>query len=160
VITCKPARCRHFLARGRKVRRLSRALLIGLLLATTVYGPGAQAASPQPPAAPAQPPAPPPPQPYDAQLLRLSEILGALSYLTSICEPSQKDPLRAQMQALLDAEAPGPPRRDEYAGAYNRGYRGLAATYGRCTDNARALIARFREEGVAITRQVRSLYGG
>jgi len=115
-------------------------------------------------AAPTPPPQPPPPQappqPYDGQLLRLSEILGALSYLTSICDTGQKDPFRAQMQALLDAEANVSPRREEFAGAYNRGYRGLASTYARCTDNARVLIRRFRDEGVSITRQVRNLYGG
>lgn len=127
--------------------------LWGLLLSAPWLPASAWAAS-----APA--PAPAPAQPYDAQLLRLSEILGALSYLTSICEPAQKDPFRAQMQALIEAEANTSPRREEYAGAYNRGYRGLAATYARCTDNARALVGRFREEGVAITRQVRSLYGG
>jgi uncharacterized protein (TIGR02301 family) len=112
--------------------------------------------------APSPPPPPPqaPPQPYDGQLLRLSEILGALSYLTSICDAAQRDPFRAQMQALIDAEANTSPRREEFAGAYNRGYRGLASTYARCTDNARALIRRFRDEGVSITRQVRNLYGG
>ena len=112
-------------------------------------------------AAPQPPPAPPaPPQPYDGQLLRLSEILGSLSYLGTICEPGQKDPYRAQMQALLEAEATASPRREEYAGAFNRGYRGLANIYGRCTDNARALAGRFKVEGVAITRQVRKMYGG
>jgi len=92
--------------------------------------------------------------------LRLAEILGALSYLTSICEPQRKDPYRAEMQALIEAEASSSPRREEYAGAFNRGYRGVAATYARCTDNARTLAARYRQEGVAITRQVRSQYGG
>lgn len=87
-------------------------------------------------------------------------FLGALSYLTSICDTTPKDPFRAQMQALIDAEANASPRREEFAGAYNRGYRGLASTYARCTDNARALIRRFRDEGVSITRQVRNLYGG
>jgi uncharacterized protein (TIGR02301 family) len=133
-------------------------ILLGSLLGAPQLPLCAWAASPPP--APAQPPVQPPAQPYDPQLLRLSEILGALSYLTSICEPSQKDPFRVQMQALIDAEANTSPRREEYAGAFNRGYRGLAATYARCTDNARALVGRFREEGVAITRQVRSMYGG
>jgi len=117
------------------------------------------AATPAPPAAPAAPP-PSPGQPYDPQLLRLAEILGALSYLSSICEPARKDPYREQMQALIDAEANASPRRDEYAGAFNRGYRGFAATYMRCTDNARALVSRLRDEGVVIARQVRSQYGG
>ena len=130
--------------------------ILGLLLAS-LPAPGFAASAPAaPPPAPAQPP----PQPYDPQLLRLAEILGALSYLTSICEPTRKDPYRGQMQALIEAEANAAPRRDEYAGAFNRGYRGIAATYARCTDNARALVTRFRDEGVVITRQVRSQYGG
>jgi uncharacterized protein (TIGR02301 family) len=131
--------------------------LLGLLLAS-LPAPSSAASAPAP--APAPAPAQPPPQPYDPQLLRLAEILGALSYLTSICEPTRKDPYRSQMQALIEAEANATPRREEYAGAFNRGYRGIAATYARCTDNARALVARFRDEGVAITRQVRSQYGG
>lgn len=134
-------------------------VLAGLsLMALIVPERGLAATTPPPP-----PPAPPPqapPQPYDTQLLRLSEILGSLSYLTSICDSTQRDPFRAQMQALIDTEANASPRREEFAGAYNRGYRGLASTYARCTDNARALIRRFREEGVSITRQVRNLYGG
>jgi uncharacterized protein (TIGR02301 family) len=129
--------------------------LCALLLSAPPFPGGASAASVP---APAQSQAPP--QPYDAQLLRLAEILGTLSYLSSICDAAQKDPFRPQMQALLDAEAPTSPRREEFAGAYNRGYRGLSATYARCTDNARALIGRFRDEGVAIIRQVRNMYGG
>jgi uncharacterized protein (TIGR02301 family) len=125
---------------------------------TAGFVPSGGFAAPAPPPPPQPPQAPP--QPYDGQLLRLSEILGSLSYLTSICDPTQRDPFRAQMQALIDAEANAPPRREEFAGAFNRGYRGLASTYARCTDNARALIRRFRDEGVSITRQVRNLYGG
>lgn len=138
------------------------ALLLALAPSLLVAVPPAIAASPAAAPAPAPPPAPAPSpgQPYDPQLLRLSEILGALSYLSSICDPTHKDPYRAQMQALIDAEANASPRRDEYAGAFNRGYRGISTTYTRCTDNARLLIGRFRDEGVAITRQVRSQYGG
>jgi len=145
----------------RFARRQSR-LVLALVLANFAISSVFLAAGPLAAPAPSQPPPPPqaPPQPYDGQLLRLSEILGALSYLTSICDTTQKDPFRAQMQALLDAEANVSPRREEFAGAYNRGYRGLASTYARCTDNARALIRRFRDEGVSITRQVRNLYGG
>jgi uncharacterized protein (TIGR02301 family) len=145
---------------GRRGRLVMAVLLAALSMPTVLLPAGGVAAL----AAPAPPPPPPPPQappqPYDGQLLRLSEILGALSYLTSICDTTQKDPFRAQMQALIDAEANASPRREEFAGAYNRGYRGLASTYARCTDNARALIRRFRDEGVSITRQVRNLYGG
>ncbi len=136
------------------------AIVVGLAAfsATAVLLPSEALTAPAPPQP--QPPPQAPPQPYDGQLLRLSEILGSLSYLGSICDTSQRDLFRAQMQALIDAEANASPRREEFAGAFNRGYRGLASTYARCTDNARALIRRFRDEGVTITRQVRSLYGG
>jgi uncharacterized protein (TIGR02301 family) len=142
---------------GRR-RRLGIAVGVAALSMIALLMPSGGFAAPAPPAPPPPPQAPP--QPYDGQLLRLSEILGSLSYLTSICETTQRDPFRAQMQALIDAEATASPRREEFAGAFNRGYRGLASTYARCTDNARALIRRFRDEGVSITRQVRNLYGG
>ena len=145
--------------RGAPAAGVARATaLLCLCLAGAPSPLSALAASSAP--APASAPAQSPPQPYDPQLLRLAEILGALSYLTSVCDPSRKDPYRGQMQALIDAEANTSPRREEYAGAFNRGYRGFAATYTRCTDNARALVSRLRDEGVAIARQVRSQYGG
>lgn len=142
---------------------MAAAALCGLVLAQTL-APAAFAAGPAKPAqpaAPAPPPPPPPapPQPYDGQLLRLSEILGSLSYLASICDPSHKDPYRSQMQALLEAEASAPPRNEEFAGAFNRGYRGLEASYATCTENARALVDRLRVEGAVIARRVRSQYG-
>jgi uncharacterized protein (TIGR02301 family) len=139
---------------------LSLAVSVTFLPGSALCSPAAAASAPTPPSAPLPAPPPAPPQPYDAQLLRLSEILGSLSYLSSICDPTQQDPFRAQMQALLDAEATASPRREEFAGAYNRGYRGLAGIYARCTDNARALVGRFRDEGAGITRQVRKMYGG
>ena len=132
------------------------ALAALLFAAAPLQLPSYAASAPAPASAPVQAP----PQPYDPQLLRLAEILGALSYLTSICEPTRKDPYRGQMQALIEAEANASPRREEYAGAFNRGYRGISATYARCTDNARALVLRLRDEGVGIARQVRSQYGG
>jgi uncharacterized protein (TIGR02301 family) len=137
--------------------RASAAALASLLCAGEPSPLAALAASAP---SPATAPAPAPPQPYDPQLLRLAEILGALSYLGSLCEPARKDAYRVQMQALIEAEASATPRREEYAGAFNRGYRGISATYARCTDNARALVGRLRDEGVGIARQVRSQYGG
>jgi uncharacterized protein (TIGR02301 family) len=98
--------------------------------------------------------------PYDTLLLRLAEILGSLSYLNAMCAPGRGDPFHDKMEALIEAEATTPTRRAEFAGAYNRGSRGLAASYARCTDNARALMRRLRAEGATITRQLRSQYGG
>ena len=50
--------------------------------------------------------------PYDADLRRLAEILGALHYLRPLCgAPGEEQKWRAEMQALIDAETPSGSRR-------------------------------------------------
>ena len=97
---------------------------------------------------------------YENQLLRLSEIMGALAYLRDLCGDGDGAEYRAKMSALLDAEGTAPERREKLAGAYNRGYRGYETTYGQCTPNARAAIARFVAEGGRLARDISDRYGG
>ena len=47
------------------------------------------------------------PAPFEPDLMRLSEILGALQYLRALCGANEGQKWREQMQALLDAEAHG-----------------------------------------------------
>ena len=61
--------------------------------------------------------------PYDADLQRLAEILGALVYLRTVCKGNDAQKWREQMQALIDAEAPDGERRRKIIANYNRGYR-------------------------------------
>lgn len=115
---------------------------------------------------PAPEPEPPPQQPsdgsppYEAQLTRLSEIMGALAWLRSVCGDSDSAEYRARMAALLDAEATAPERRERLAGAYNRGYHGYETTYRACTPNARMAIARFLDEGGKIAHEISYRFGG
>jgi uncharacterized protein (TIGR02301 family) len=95
-----------------------------------------------------------PPPPYEPQLLRLAEILGALTYLKDICGAPDADQWRTRMQALLDAEPKTQLRKDHLAGAYNRGFNGYELTYNTCTDSARLIIQRFMTEGEKITHDV------
>ena len=97
---------------------------------------------------------------YENQLLRLSEIMGALAYLRDLCGDGDGAEYRAKMSALLDAEGTAPERREKLAGAYNRGYRGYETTYGQCTPNARAAITRFVAEGGRLARDISDRYGG
>ena len=97
---------------------------------------------------------------YENQLLRLSEIMGALAYLRDLCGDGDGAEYRARMATLLDAEGTTPDRRERLAGAYNRGYRGYETTYGQCTANARAAIARFVAEGGRLSRDISDRYGG
>jgi uncharacterized protein (TIGR02301 family) len=101
-----------------------------------------------------------PPPPYEPQLLRLSEILGALSYLRDICSAHDGDAWRAKMAALLEAEAKSQTRRERLAGAFNRGFRGYEVIYRTCTSNADTVIARYLDEGGRIARDINYRYGG
>lgn len=115
----------------------------------------------QTPAPEQKPAAEPPPAPYEPQLLRLSEILGALAYLRELCgAPKEGEELRKQMSALLDAEASTAARRARFAGAYNKGFRGFELTYRTCTANAELVVERYLAEGAQIAREVASRFGG
>ncbi len=97
-------------------------------------------------------------KPYDPQIMRLSEILGALTYLRDLCGDADASQWRARMQALLDAEGTPPSRRDRLAGAYNRGIEGYSLSYRICTPNAHAVIERFLAEGGRIAKAVENRY--
>jgi uncharacterized protein (TIGR02301 family) len=96
--------------------------------------------------------------PFDAALERLAEILGSLQYLRGICGANEGNKWRAEMQALLDAEAPSGPRRAEFIARFNRGYRAYLQTYRTCTPAADLAIRRYLEEGSKIAREVTARY--
>ena len=97
--------------------------------------------------------------PFENDLLRLSEILGGLHYLRGLCTPSEGQKWRAEMQALIDAEAPaGTPRRAHMMASFNRGFRGFQQTYRTCTPAADLAIRRYLEEGAKIARDVTARY--
>jgi uncharacterized protein (TIGR02301 family) len=114
------------------------------------------------PAKVAVPPAPPAQQdarPYDGQILRLSEILGALTYLRNLCGDNDSETWRKRMQALLDAEGTTTTRRDRLAGAFNSGMSGYQISYKVCTPNAQLVIDRFLKEAAQIAKSVETRYG-
>ena len=86
--------------------------------------------------------------------------MGALAYLRDLCGDGDGAEYRAKMSSLLDAEGTAPERREKLAGAYNRGYRGYETTYGQCTQNARAAIARYVSEGGRLSRDISDRYSG
>jgi uncharacterized protein (TIGR02301 family) len=100
-----------------------------------------------------------PARPYDPEILRLAEILGALTYLDALCASNPQDDWRARMQALLQADAKTAARKERLAGSYNRGLHDYARTYHLCTPNAQAIITRFLAEGAGISHEVVNRYG-
>ena len=96
--------------------------------------------------------------PYEAEMQRLSEILGALHYLRDICGAKEGQAWRNEMQALVDAEAPSGERRERLVASFNRGYRGFQQAYRACTPAADYAIRRYLEEGSRIARDITARY--
>lgn len=121
---------------------------------------------PRPPAPPRVPklapqPDTPPPEvttPYDPDLQRLSEILGALHFLRNICGFGEGPKWRDEAQSLINAEAPSGKRHDQMVQSFNRGYLGFRQSYRTCTPAARIIIRRYLEEGAQIARDVTARY--
>jgi len=117
----------------------------------------------QAPAAPkpqAQPEAPPPAgsTPYDHDLQRLAEILGALHFLRGICGANEGQKWRNEAQSLIDAEAPSGERHERMVQSFNRGYRGFQQSYRSCTPAANVAIRRYLQEGAKIAREITARY--
>ncbi len=96
--------------------------------------------------------------PYDGDLQRLAEILGSLQYLRTVCGAKEGQKWRAEMQALIDAEAPGGERRRRIVARFNSGYRGFEQTYRTCTPAADLAIRRYLDEGAKIAREITARY--
>ena len=96
--------------------------------------------------------------PFDPDLQRLAEILGALHYLRTLCGANEGPKWRNEMQALVDAEAPSGERRERLIASFNRGYRGFQQTYRTCTPAADYAIRRYLEEGSKIARDITARY--
>lgn len=98
------------------------------------------------------------PAPFDGDLQRLAEILGALHYLRAVCGANEGQRWRNEMQSLVDAEAPDGDRRRKIIASFNRGYRGFQQTYRTCTPAADLAIRRYLEEGAKISREITARY--
>lgn len=96
--------------------------------------------------------------PFDADLLRLAEILGSLHYLRGVCGANEGMKWRNQMQALVDAETPAGERRARMIASFNRGYHDFQQTYRACTPAANLAIKRYLEEGSKISRDLTARY--
>jgi uncharacterized protein (TIGR02301 family) len=96
--------------------------------------------------------------PFDGDLARLAEIMGALHYLRAVCGANEGQKWRNEMQALIDAEAPNGERRRKIVAGFNRGYRGFQQTYRTCTPAADLAIRRYLDEGAKIAREITARY--
>lgn len=124
------------------------------VVAATTQAPAAKTA-PAPPAQPTPGAAPP----YEADLLRLSEILGAVHYLRQLCKADEGDVWRDQMEKLLDTETSDETRRSRMVDRFNRGYDSYKSVYLSCTSAATESTRRYLDEGARIAAEITARYG-
>jgi uncharacterized protein (TIGR02301 family) len=115
-------------------------------------------ATPGQPPAQVQTPAQNAPAPYDHELQRLAEILGALHFLRAICGSNEGQKWRIEAQTLIETEAPAGERREQMIASFNRGYRAFQQSYRTCTPAADFAIRRYLVEGAKIAREVTARY--
>ncbi|GLI23277.1 MAG: TIGR02301 family protein [Rhizobiales bacterium] len=134
------------------MRAPSRLLALLLACGLVLAGPASsRAAGPTEGAAP----------PYDGDLMRLAEILGALHYLRPLCGvTAEAQRWRNEMQALIDTEQPSDARRAKIIASFNRGYSSYAEVYRSCTPAARVAVDRQLDEGGRLTHEIVVRYGG
>jgi uncharacterized protein (TIGR02301 family) len=90
-------------------------------------------------------------RPYDTQLFRLAEILGALHYLRELCGANEGQVWREHMRELVASEGTSALRRAKLVESFNRGYRDYSRTYRSCTQPAIVAIQRYMEQASTIT---------
>ena len=96
---------------------------------------------------------------YEPDILRLSEILGAVQFLRELCGSNEGNVWRDQMQALIDSEQPDILQRAKMVDHFNRGYESYRSVYRVCTESARSAVDRFLQEGAKIAGEVAARYG-
>lgn len=97
--------------------------------------------------------------PYEAEMLRLSEIMGALHYLRQLCDRGQTSAWRDEMQALLDAEQPDIQERARMVDRFNLGYESYRSVYRDCTPAAELAVRRYLDEGAKLAADIGLHYG-
>ncbi|MCS0494926.1 TIGR02301 family protein [Ancylobacter mangrovi] len=127
---------------------LGAALALGLVLGLTLAGAPARAQTTEG--------APPP---YEGDLLRLSEILGALHYIRPLCGAVEPTRWRDEMAGILNSEHPSDGRRSQLIAAFNRGYESYKQVYRSCTPSAELASQRYLEAGAKLSRDIAARYG-
>ena len=96
--------------------------------------------------------------PYNDQLLRLSEVLGALHFLRRLCNASEGPVWREAMASVLAAERPDEARAARMTARFNRGFGAFSRTYTTCTPAAVRAAELYQTEGIRLASQIVSRY--
>jgi uncharacterized protein (TIGR02301 family) len=96
--------------------------------------------------------------PYQAEMERLSEILGSLYFLNPLCKPDAGSDWRGEMADLIALDEPDDDRKQRLTGAFNSGYEAYARLYRVCTVSAEQAMSRLLVEAEKTARDIHSRY--
>ena len=96
--------------------------------------------------------------PYEAQMERLSEILGSLYFLEPLCKGDAASDWRAEMADLISLDQPDDDRRQRLNGAFNDGYTAYGRLYRNCTVSASEALTRLLAEAEKTAREIHARY--
>ncbi len=96
--------------------------------------------------------------PFLKPLADLSEILGSMQFLRTLCG-GDSTVWRGKMQALLDAQQPTDAEKRRLIASFNAGYRAFESTYRKCTPAALVAVNRYQDEGVRLAREIGTRFG-
>lgn len=99
------------------------------------------------------------PPAYDEQLNRLSEVLGSLHYLRTLCGANEGQKWRNEMQEIVVAEAADKNQKEIMIARFNRGFRSYREIYRKCTPAASQAAAEHLREGVKLASEIPSRFG-
>ena len=98
--------------------------------------------------------------PYENRLLRLSEIMGSLHFLTLLCRPNEGAVWHTKMNQILEVEAKTELRKAKLTERFNSGFGGFQATYRKCTPSAETAMTRYIAEAQVIVRNLTTDFSG
>jgi len=95
---------------------------------------------------------------YEERLLRLSEIVGSVYYIRTLCSGTDEG-WREMLQSLIDLETTDAAQKTRLTAAFNRGYRSFAAVHNKCNDVALQAEEQYRKEGLELASAIIARYG-
>ncbi len=98
--------------------------------------------------------------PYENRLLRLSEIMGSLHFLTLLCRPNEGTIWHTKMNQILKVEAKTELRKAKLTERFNSGFSSFQATYRKCTSSAETAMTRYIAEAQVIVRNLTTDFSG
>lgn len=99
------------------------------------------------------------PPAYDAQMMRLAEVLGSLHYLRALCGADEGQTWRKEMIKLIEAEEPTDERRAQLIAHFNRGFRSYREIYRECTPIAAEAANQYLKQGMRLAAEIPNRYG-